>query len=352
MGEWHPSVRECRLSVPSPVILSVCIPVYNCGDYLPFALDSILAQAGDGVEVIVYDGASTDDTPQVMQRYARPGLVYHRAPAKGGIDADMAACVALAQGDHCWLFSGDDVMRPGALARALEFVRGDADVLLCRHTICDIAMRVREDYDVLRPADVGAEAQLADPAQRLAWFTRAATSEAFFSFMSGIVVRKAAWDRGRTNPAFANSCWAHVERLLALGLHGLRVRYVPEIWLDQRGGNDSFVRAGVVNRYRIAIEGLQRIAESLFGRDSPEAFHVRRVLRFEFTLPMFLNTKILCHEHPEREDRALLDSLYARLHSDRSFGSLLLLAAYHLTPVPIAYSLRWSVRTLRRMRGG
>jgi abequosyltransferase len=334
------------------VVLSVCIPVYNCGEYLPFAIDSILSQWDERVEVLVYDGGSTDSTPELMQGYLRPRLRYHRAEARGGIDADLAACVALSAGEYCWLFSGDDVMRPGALAKALARIRTGADVILCRHTICDIHMQVQYDYVVLRPPQEPADVDLANITERHNWFARAASTEAFFSFLSGIIVRRQAWDRGRINPVFATSCWAHAERLLALGTQGLRVAYVPEIWLDQRGGNDSFARAGTVNRYRIAIEGYQDMADSLFGHDSFEAFHIRRVLRFEFTLRMFLDTKISCAERPDRESRELLDRLYARLHSDRSAVSIFLWWVYRLTPVWAAAALRQSIRWLRGKLAG
>jgi abequosyltransferase len=329
------------------VVLSICIPVYNCGEYLPSAIDSILSQWEDRVEVVVYDGGSTDNTPELMQGYLRPRLRYHRAEARGGIDADLAACVALSAGEYCWLFSGDDVMRPGALAKALEQIHTGSDAILCRHTICDIRMQVQYDHVVLRPPQEPAYVDLANITQRHSWFARAASTEAFFSFLSGIIICRQAWDRGRTNPAFAMSCWAHAERLLALGAQGLRVAYVPEIWLDQRGGNDSFARAGTVNRYRIAIEGYQDMADSLFGHDSFEAFHIRRVLRFEFTLRMFLDTKISCSERPERESRELLDRLYTRLHSDRSAVSFFFLWAYRLTPVWAAAYLRQAIRWLR-----
>lgn len=332
------------------VALSVCIPVYNCCDYLPAALESILPQIGTNVEVVVYDGGSTDDTPEVMARYPGPPVRYVRAPARGGIDADMAACVLEARGEYCWLFSGDDVMRPGALERVLETIRDGDDVLVGRHTICDILMRNGYEYDVLRPPDEPLRVQFSDAAQRQDWFARAVTTEAFFSFISGIVVRKAAWDRGRLNPEFSRSCWAHAERLLALSRDGLRVRYVPEIWLDQRSGNDSFARNGVVNRYRIAIEGYHAIADSIFGHDSVEAFHIRRVLRYEFTLPMFLVAKVLCSVDPQTESRTLLDRLYSALHSDRAPGSILQLAVYRLMPVWLAAAIRHGVRWYRARR--
>lgn len=327
--------------------LSVCIPVYNCGEFLSDALDSILAQCGPGVEVIVYDGGSTDMTPEVMRSHARPGLHYHRAATRGGIDADLASCVSLARGEYCWLFSGDDVMRPGAMAAAFEQISSGADVMVCRHTLCDLKMRGRREYAVLLPVSEPLSVDMGDRLQRHAWFARAATSEAFFSFLSGLIVRRSTWHRGHLEPAFVGSCWAHVVRLLALVPDGLKVAYVPQIWLDQRGENDSFAAAGMVNRFRIAIEGFHAIGDALFGHDSAEAFHMRRVLRFEFKLEMFLVAKILCHDQPNRESRELLDQLFAKLHCDSSIRQLPVLAGYWLTPVWLARALRGAARRVR-----
>ncbi len=330
--------------------LSICIPVYNCGDFLPAALASILPQCGQDAEVVVFDGGSTDDTPAVMQRFDRPCLRYVRAPAKGGIDADLATCVSHARGEFCWLFSGDDVMRPGSVARAMDSITGGADVLLCRHAICDIGMKFMFDHVVLLPASEFVQSDLTDAGQRREWFARAASTEAFFSFISGIVIRKSTWDRGRMDPRFATSCWAHVVRIFTLAPQGLRVAYIPEIWLDQRAENDSFARAGVVNRFRIAIQGYHAIGDAVFGRDSVEAFHIRRVLRNEFTLRMFLYAKTLCRDDPVREDRQLLDSLYRQLHCDRTPRSLCLLTLYRLIPAWAAAVLGAGVRGLRRLR--
>ena len=108
--------------------LSIAIPIYNFADFIVETLDSIVAQDGAAeVEIVVVDGASTDATPQVMADYqARHANVrYERLPAKGGIDRDMATAFALTQGEYCWLFSGDDIMRPGALRRAASSIQTD-----------------------------------------------------------------------------------------------------------------------------------------------------------------------------------------------------------------------------------
>ena len=97
--------------------LSVCIPTYNFGAFIGETLQSIAAQLQDGVEIVVLDGGSTDDTAEVVGAFAQryPQIRYHRRPERGGIDRDMARTVALARGEYCWLFGADDTMRAGAL---------------------------------------------------------------------------------------------------------------------------------------------------------------------------------------------------------------------------------------------
>ena len=51
-------------------LISVIIPTYNYGRFLPDAVKSVLGQKKDGlaVEIIVVDDGSTDDTADVAQR--------------------------------------------------------------------------------------------------------------------------------------------------------------------------------------------------------------------------------------------------------------------------------------------
>src|ERR1700722_1620055 len=100
-----------------PITLSICIPTYNFGEFIGETLESILPQIVDGVEVVVLDGGSTDETQAVVGAFqARcPALQYYHRDERGGIDLDMALTVELARGKYCWLFSSDDLMRPGAV---------------------------------------------------------------------------------------------------------------------------------------------------------------------------------------------------------------------------------------------
>lgn len=302
------------------ISLSICIPIYNCAEFIGTALDSILPQTDVRVEVIIYDGGSTDGTSEIIAKYLEiwPNLKYTLGKTRGGIDIDMVKCTDLAVGEYIWLFSGDDVMRENAIEKAFSWMRSREDVYLCEHSICDRDMRPLRAYPMLMP-NVPTHVDFSNPASREAWFKSACTTEPFFSFMSSLLVRKDKWDSGKLDEKFVGSCWGHVARLFGLISTGLRVCYVAEVWLDMRGGNDSFLDKGVVNRFSLAIDGYHKIADTFFGHNSIEAFHIRRVIRNEFTLRMFMHTKVLCIRNPKIESIALLDRLVNSAYSDGSF---------------------------------
>lgn len=52
-------------------LLSVIVPVYNVSQYLREALDSILNQAMEDIEVICVDDRSTDDSLAILEEYKR-----------------------------------------------------------------------------------------------------------------------------------------------------------------------------------------------------------------------------------------------------------------------------------------
>src|SRR5580704_4908013 len=133
--------------------LSLCIPTYNFGRFIGETLHSILDQDGaDQIEVVVVDGASTDNTTDIVTGLQKqyPQIKYYRLPAKGGIDRDMAKSVELATGDYCWLFSSDDIMREGAIASILEEIKFGYDIFLCKHMECKFDMTHGFEYPVLR----------------------------------------------------------------------------------------------------------------------------------------------------------------------------------------------------------
>ncbi|KRB36260.1 glycosyltransferase family 2 protein [Microbacterium sp. Root180] len=124
--------------------LSVVIPAYNNGRTLVETITSVLDQNVDGLEVIVADHASSDDTLGVMRRFADDERVHLlETPAGGGAGRNWNRVTEAATGEFLKLVCGDDVLRPGALARQLEILRSTgASLTACRRDVVDANGRI------------------------------------------------------------------------------------------------------------------------------------------------------------------------------------------------------------------
>jgi len=108
--------------------LSICIPTLNRGKYIGETLESIVSQLVDGVEVVIVDGGSTDNTEEIVSIYQQtyPDIRYIKKETKGktpsneGFDSDCNLAVELAEGKYCWLMTDDDLLMPGAIKKILH----------------------------------------------------------------------------------------------------------------------------------------------------------------------------------------------------------------------------------------
>ena len=105
-------------------LLSICIATHNRAEYIGETLESIIPQVTDEVEIVVVDGASTDGTSTVVKGYieACKQIRYIRLSSKGGVDQDYCKAVEHAQGEMCWLFTDDDLLKSDAIGTVLNEV--------------------------------------------------------------------------------------------------------------------------------------------------------------------------------------------------------------------------------------
>jgi len=90
----------------SPLV-SVIIPVYNDDRYLAEAIESVVSQTHQPVELIVVDDGSTDQSGEVARSFADRGVRYcHQVHA--GIGPARNKGVELAQGDFLAFLDADD----------------------------------------------------------------------------------------------------------------------------------------------------------------------------------------------------------------------------------------------------
>jgi glycosyltransferase involved in cell wall biosynthesis len=101
-------------------LVSIVVPSYNQGRYIRETIDSILTQDYRPLEVLVIDGASTDETLDVLRSYAdRPELRWWSESDAGVVDA-VNKGLTRASGEIVAIQSSDDVYVPGAVAAAVE----------------------------------------------------------------------------------------------------------------------------------------------------------------------------------------------------------------------------------------
>jgi abequosyltransferase len=325
-------------------LLSICIPTYNFGKFIGQTLDSILPNLVDGVELVILDGGSTDDTGQVVVQRQKdfPGIRYHRQEFKGGIDKDIAKVVSLSHGKYCWLFSADDTMMPGAVKKVLDFIQtSDCDIYLCEQMLCTYEMKPIKAHPIFKGVDIPQIFDLGNTQQRKRYFQNARTSEAFFSFLSSPIFKRDAWEKANGIPeTFYETCWGLAGRLLSLVPGGLVVFYMKETLIYKRGDNDSFREHGMVNRLRISVEGFSHIAEKIFGENSSETRHVRRVIRNEWTLQHILSIKLLTEKYPDRENATILRKVVAKHYLNAGVLNGFKYLIFLLTPMQVITLLK------------
>jgi len=247
--------------------LSICIPTHNFGRFLADALVSIRSQYVHGTEVLIFDGGSTDNTREIVERYQAdcPYVRYHFQPVKGGIDADLAKSVELAKGEYCWLLSADDALADGALKRIHRELDSGRDVYLCNRVLCDIDLRPGKPQSWLSGGPADAEFKLSDNAAVSSYLERAMSIGALFSYMSTIIVRRKSLLQVAQEPAMMGTNYALAHRLFSMRVFGGEMKYLGAPLVLCRGGNDSFLSLGLVGRHLIDLRGFRMIAESVFS---------------------------------------------------------------------------------------
>lgn len=129
-GKWNHMNSGARNAPESATpLVSVIIPTFNGAEFLPAALDSILAQSYPNIEVVVIDDGSTDGTPEVLERYG--DKIRYRRQKNRGVASARNAGFRLARGDLLALMDSDDVCLPERIAAQVACFGQMPDIVLC-----------------------------------------------------------------------------------------------------------------------------------------------------------------------------------------------------------------------------
>lgn len=118
------------------VEITIIIATYNASETLRICLDSIVGQLTDESELIIVDGASKDDTNEIVKSYGNKVARHISEPDKGIYDAWNKG-VKLACGKWVMFVGADDILLPNALKSYLDLIHTTKDIdtydYICAH---------------------------------------------------------------------------------------------------------------------------------------------------------------------------------------------------------------------------
>jgi abequosyltransferase len=213
----------------------------NRADFIGQTLDSIVSQLRDGVEVVIVDGGSKDDTATIVAGYAstHPVIRYVNrgstaGPSNAGFDRDCSYAVELSQSEYCWLMTDDDILQPGAIDAVLEQVAARHDLVVVSSQVRDFSLRttliearpeLSQDM-VFAPSD---------------WDRFVRTAAVHLTFVGAVVIKRSIW-LSRDAERFYGTGFVHVGVIFSAPLTGtvsiiarplVLIRYGNAQWLER-----------------------------------------------------------------------------------------------------------------------
>lgn len=142
------------MSLPSPsaaaLDVSIVVPAWNAAAFLPACLDSLLAQTGLTMEIIVVDDGSDDETPALLAGYAaKYRAIRVLTQSNHGVSVARNAGLAVARGEFVAFVDADDTVTATMYATMIAAARANAlDVTVCNA----VAHGVRDGQRPVFPA--------------------------------------------------------------------------------------------------------------------------------------------------------------------------------------------------------
>lgn len=111
--------------------MSIVIPVYNSGAFLEKTLRSLLCNDLHGVEIIMQDGGSNDNSHGIIHRYKEMFAQIYSEKDDGQSDA-INKGYKKANGDILYWLNGDDIILPNTIVKIREYFidHSDCNVLV------------------------------------------------------------------------------------------------------------------------------------------------------------------------------------------------------------------------------
>jgi len=231
------------------VKLSICIPTLNRGKYIGASLDSLLLQLPPNTEIVVLDGASQDNTQEVMEAYSakNPQIRYFREAKNSGVDADFDKAVGYACGEYCWLMTDDDLLAPDAIEKVLEATASNPELIVVNAELKSADFSIEFSERIVKAEDN----VLYGPENTEAAFSELSN---YLSFIGAVVIRRDIW-LARDRESYYGSLFIHVgvifqspplTKVTLIAEPLITIRYGNAMWTSRRFEIWMFMWPGLI----------------------------------------------------------------------------------------------------------
>lgn len=112
----------------SDKLISVIILTYNQENYIKYAIESVINQNYENLEIIVNDDCSTDNTVSKIKEIQDNRIKLIQAKYNQGINAGLDNAIKQANGKYTIILGGDDMLVPNYIDKVLETFNNNPDI--------------------------------------------------------------------------------------------------------------------------------------------------------------------------------------------------------------------------------
>lgn len=128
------------MSINSNHKVSIGLPVYNGEDFIAEAIQSVLDQTYDNIELVICDNGSTDGTASICRQFADQSdkIFYYRYEENRGAAWNYNQTFQLSTGDYFRWLAADDYLAPELVERSVAVLDERPEVVLAFTAVVDI----------------------------------------------------------------------------------------------------------------------------------------------------------------------------------------------------------------------
>lgn len=124
-------------------LVSVIVPVYNVLPFLREALDSVIHQTYQNLEIIIVDDGSNDGSGEVCDEYLSDPRVIVIHQENRGLSGARNTGLERMTGEYVAFMDSDDAFMPEMIEKMLDrIIQTDADITICGFHCCETTDRL------------------------------------------------------------------------------------------------------------------------------------------------------------------------------------------------------------------